>query len=144
VKRIVLLVVGGTAATAASAAMLMAGPAAAAGKSHSVHLTARELQEVKTGSTSFVEMTAVFESGKKVGYDELSCSFPRSPGRCTFSLALKGGALEGHLTSPIGSTDKSTLKGKVTGALGKYAGDQGTIIGTINGKREKFTVTYHS
>jgi hypothetical protein len=144
VKRTVLLCFGGAAAGAATAGILVAGPAAAASKSHTVHLTARELQHVTTGGTSFVQANAVFSAGKKIGYEDLSCAFPRSPGRCTFSVSLKGGSLLGHLTSPITATTKASFKGSVTGGLGKYQGARGTVIGTINGKREKFTITYHS
>jgi hypothetical protein len=123
---------------------VLAGTAAlASGSSHTLHLTTSRLQFVNTPKSTFVETDAVSRAGKKVGYETISCNAGGSQVLCSLSFALAGGMLLGHLTIPITSGESTSVSGKVTGGLGIFAGDRGTIKGSIIGKRSVFTVKYH-
>jgi hypothetical protein len=142
-KRTVLL--GAVAALGLAAAGITAGGAAlAAGGSHTLHLTTTRLQFVNTSKTTFVETDAVSRVGKKVGYGTLSCNDGGQQVVCSLSLALENGMLLGHLTIPITSGESTSVAGKLTGGLGVFSGDKGTIKGEINGKHGTYTVKYHS
>jgi hypothetical protein len=142
-KRTALL--GAGAALGFAAAGITAGGAAlAAGGSHTLHLTTTRLQFVNTTKTTFVETDAMFKAGKKVGYDTLSCNDGGQQVICSLSLALENGMLLGHLTIPINNLQSTKVAGKLTGGLGVFAGDKGTIKGAIDGKHGTYTVKFHS
>ncbi len=122
----------------------LAGPALAAGTSHTLHLTTTRLQFVNTSATTFVETDAVFRAGKKVGYETISCDDGGHQIVCSVSVALEDGMLLGHVTIPITSGKTSKVTGKVTGGLGRFKGDKGTVKGTISGKHSTLTLTYHA
>jgi hypothetical protein len=142
-KRIALLGTGAVAALAAGG-ILVAGTATAAGGTHTVHLKTTRLQVADPSRSTFVETDAVFKAAKKVGYENLSCNDGGTKVLCSLSIALPNGMLLGHVTSPITTSDKTTLTGKVTGGLGIYTGDKGTIKAVVNGKHARYTITYHS
>jgi hypothetical protein len=121
----------------------VAGAALAAGGSHTLHLTTTRLQFVNTSKTTFVETDSVFKSAKKVGYETISCNDGGHEIICSLTIALQNGILLGHLTIPITSDETTNVSGKVTGGLGTFVGDKGTVKGQITGKHSTFTVKYH-
>jgi hypothetical protein len=141
-KRTVLRV----AVAAATLALVapMTGMASAAARVHTQHLTARRLQFVNTSNTTFVETDAVRRGTTRVGYETITCNDGGQQIACSLSLALENGILLGHLTIPISSGSTVHFRGRLTGGLGRFAGDTGTIRGTISGKRSAFTVKYRS
>ena len=139
-KPIALLSAGAAVVVAA----VIAVPALAVGTAHTLHLTATRLQFVNTSATTFVETDAVFRAGKKAGYETISCDDGCHQIVCSMSVALEDGMLVGHVTIPITSGNTSKVAGKVTGGLGRFKGDKGTIKGTITGKHSTMTVTYRS
>jgi hypothetical protein len=134
----------GVAAVVAAGALVLGGDALAASGSHTLHLTTTRLQFVNTSKTTFVQTEAVYRSKTKVGYETISCNDGGNQVVCSLSIALKNGMLLGHLTIPITSTESTSVSGKVTGGLGAFTGDLGTIKGTITGKHSVYTVKYHS
>jgi hypothetical protein len=141
-KRTALQVAVAAAALALAAAMT--GMASAAAKVHTQHLTGKRLQFVNTSNTTFVETDAVRRGATKVGYETISCNDGGHQIACSLSLALTNGMLLGNLTIPISSSSSVHFHGRLTGGLGRFAGDHGKIKGTISGKRSVFTVTYQS
>jgi hypothetical protein len=139
-KRIAILSTGAALVLAGG----IAGTALASGSSHTLHLTTARLQFVNTSSTTFVEADSVSKSAKKVGYESITCNDGGHQIACSLTIALKGGVLLGHLTIPISSSATTSVTGKVTGGLGDYRGDTGTVKGTITGKHGTLTVKYHS
>ncbi len=117
---------------------------ACCGSSHTLHLTTTRLQFVNTSKTTFVQTEAVDKSGKKIGYETISCNDGGNQVLCSVSFAMGSGMLLGHLTIPITSTESTSVSGKITGGLGSFSGDRGTIKGTITGKHSTYTVKYHS
>jgi hypothetical protein len=116
----------------------------AAGSTHTLHLATSRLQFVDTTSTTFVESDAVSRAGKKAGYESISCNDGGHQIVCLVTIALKGGVLLGHLAIPITSSATTDVTGRITGGLGAYNGDKGSVSGTITGKRGTLTVKYHS
>jgi hypothetical protein len=142
-KRTALLSVG-AAAVIVVGGIVVGGTALAAASSHTLHLTTTRLQFVNTSKTTFVQTEAVDKSGKKIGYETISCNDGGNPVLCSVSFAMGSGMLLGHLTIPITSTESTSVSGKITGGLGSFSGDRGTIKGTITGKHSTYTVKYHS
>jgi hypothetical protein len=142
-NRAALLATGATTVIAAGG-VLIAGTASAAGSTHTLRLTATRLQLADTSQSTFVETDAVFKAGKKVGYENLSCNDGGQNVLCSLTIALPNGILLGHVTTPITTSDSTTLSGRVTGGLGIYTGDKGTIRASVNGKHSKYTITYRS
>jgi hypothetical protein len=134
----------GAATVALAAGISAAGVALAAGNSHTLHLTTTRLQFVTPSHPTFVQTDAVYKSSTKIGYETLSCNTAGQQIVCSLSFALKNGMLLGHLTIPITSTTSTDVTGTVTGGLGIYKGDRGTINGVITGKNSTYTVKYHS
>jgi hypothetical protein len=131
----VVIVTGGTVA---------AGAALAAGSSHTLHLTTKRLQFINTSKTTFVETDVIERAAKKVGYESISCNDGGQQIVCSLSLALTNGMLLGHLTIPISSDASTSVSGAITGGLGTYAHDKGTVKGKITGNTSTLTVTYRS
>jgi hypothetical protein len=120
------------------------GIALATSNSHTLHLATTRLQFVNTSKTTFVETDAVFKStNKKVGYSTITCNDAGNEIKCSLTIALKGGVLLGHLDIPITSDSSTNVTGKVSGGLGSFTGDKGTIKGVITGKHATYTVKYH-
>jgi hypothetical protein len=142
-KRTALLSVG-AAAVIVVGGIVVGGTALAAASSHTLHLTTTRLQFVNTSKTTFVQTEAVDKSGKKIGYETISCNDGGNQVLCSVSFATGTGMLLGHLTIPITSTESTSVSGKITGGLGSFSGDRGTIKGTITGKHSTYTVKYHS
>jgi hypothetical protein len=142
-KRTALLSVGATAVIVVGG-IVVGGTALAAASSHTLHLTTTRLQFVNTSKTTFVQTEAVDKSGKKIGYETISCNDGGNQVLCSVSFATGTGMLLGHLTIPITSTESTSVSGKITGGLGSFSGDRGTIKGTITGKHSTYTVKYHS
>lgn len=142
-KRTALLGAG-AAVVIAGGGIAVAGSALATGSSHTLHLTTTRLQFVNTSKTTFVETDSVFKSAKKVGYETISCNDGGHQIICSLSFALENGMLLGHLTIPITSGESTSVTGKITGGLGSFTGDKGTVKGVITGKHSSFTVKYHS
>ena len=138
-KRTALL--GAAVAAAVVAGVAAGGIALATSDSHTLHLTTTRLQFVNTSKTTFVEADAVFKT-KKAGYETITCNDGGQQIVCSLTIALKGGVLLGNLSIPITSDTSTNVTGKVTGGLGKFAGDKGTIKGVITGKHATYTVKY--
>lgn len=134
----------GAVAVVAAGGILIAGTASAAGGSHTLHLATTRLQVTSTSQSTFVETDAVFKAGKKIGYENQSCNDGGTNVKCSLTIALANGILIGHATSPITTHPKTTFTGKVTGGLGIYAGDEGTIEVKANQKHATYTIRYHS
>jgi hypothetical protein len=142
-RRTALLSVGAV-VVIATGGVIAGGTALAAGGSHTLHLTTTRLQFVNTSKTTFVETDVIDRSAKKVGYETISCNDGGTAIVCSLSLALTNGMLLGHLTIPISSGASTAVSGTITGGLGSYAHDKGTVKGQITGKVSSFTVTYRS
>lgn len=142
-KRSVLLSAG-AAVVIVAGGIAVAGDALASGSTHTLHLTTTRLQFVNTSKTTFVQTEAVFNAGKKVGYETISCNDGGNRVKCSLSFALENGMLLGHLTIPITSTPTTSVSGKITGGLGTFTGDTGTVKGRITGRHSSITVKYHS
>lgn len=134
----------GAAVIIAVGGLAVAGAALATASSHTLHLTTKRLQFVNTSKTTFVETDAVFKSAKKVGYETISCNDGGHQIVCSLSFALENGMVLGHLTIPITSGESTNVTGRVTGGLGNFTGDKGTIKGVITGAHSTYTVKYHS
>lgn len=142
-KRSALLGVGALATALAGGGMAM-GATQATGKLHILHVQTHRLQVSNTSRTTFAETSAVRKAGKKVGYETSSCNDGGTNVKCSMSMSLPNGMLLGYITTPITTSDKTTLTGRVTDGLGKYAGVTGTIKADVNGKNSSYTITYHS
>lgn len=138
------LIGSGAIASVVAGGMLAVGSAHAASGAHTVHLRAHRLQLANTSTTTFAETDAVTKAGRKIGYEILSCNDGGTGVRCSMSLSLPNGILLGGVTSPITTSNQTTLTGKITGGLGRYTGAKGTVTAKVSGKDATYTITYHS
>jgi hypothetical protein len=134
----------GAAAVAVAGGIVVAGAAVAAGGSHTLRFTGKSVAHKELGKSHAVETDALTTSGKTVGYQNESCDFGGTNDNCAATFALKGGILIGHYTFPITRGVSTTGTGKITGGLGQYAGDTGTIKIVTSRNAAKVTITYHS
>jgi hypothetical protein len=138
------LIGSGAVATIVAGGILAVGSAQAAGGSHTLHLRSHRLQVANTSKATFAETNVVTKSGKTVGYETLSCNDGGTGVKCSLSLSLPNGMLLGGVTTPITTSDQTTLTGKITGGLGAFVGVKGTVTADVTGKNANYTITYHS
>jgi hypothetical protein len=129
-----MLIAGG--ATAATAV------AAAGGHSHTVRLTGTAIKAKAIGRSYELEADSLRSGGKVVGLSTESCFTGGTGDQCSFAIALKGGQLLGHYTFPISNGDSSVAHGKITGGLGRFTGDKGTIRVTATGHSLQVRLVY--
>lgn len=139
-----VMIGSGAIATIVAGGILAVGPAHAASGSHTLHLRTHRLQVANTSKSTFAETDVVTESGKRVGYETLSCNDGGTGVKCSMSLSLPNGMLLGGVTTPITTSNQTTLTGKITGGLGRFTGAAGTVTAQVSGKNATYTITYHS
>ena len=146
-----------SAIAAAGAAALIAGGGAAAlaipvaASARVTNHTLKFISETKQSHTFSASALAqqdndVNSTGKLIGYDELNITFNLKTGKGTANVALdiNGGFLYGTLAL---SQSSPTMKGIVTGGIGKYKDATGTIVSKpANKAGTKFAITivYHT
>lgn len=138
------LIGSATLATVVAGGVLVIGSANAASSSHTLHLRAHRLQVANTGKSTFAEPDVVTKGGRKVGYATLSCNDGGTGVKCSMSLSLPNGMLLGGVTTPITTSNQTTLTGKITGGLGRYTGAKGTVTAKVSGRNAAYTITYRS
>jgi hypothetical protein len=132
----------GAAATILAGGAIVADSALAAGATHTIKVSATVLKTVEPSNATSVETDRLTRAGKTVGFETQSCNVSQGE-KCAVTFALKNGILLGSTTSSITTSSHGTFKGKITGGLGSYTGDKGTIKGSVDGIRATLTITYH-
>jgi hypothetical protein len=142
--RSAIIALGAVALAAGSCAV--AAPAIASAhagaRTHKLVFTSVLVNQVEYSSTSeALQDKDVNGKGQVIGFDELYTTFnPKTGGKATVAVALKGGLLIGKL-----AITQSGISGTVTGGTGSFAGAKGTISGhslNSSGTRTAVTIDY--
>ena len=142
-------------ATASAAALIAAGgavvlalPAAASPHvtTHTIKFVSVQKQTKIFSSSALAVQDSDVSAGKLIGFDELNIVFNLKTGKGSANVAvdLKGGLLFG--TVPVAQSS-ATMKGVVTGGVGKFKGATGTIVtkpANSAGTKTSVTITYHT
>jgi hypothetical protein len=143
-RKILTILVGAvlTVAVAAPAASASTGPVTQVIKVKAVHTSAT----FHGNSFSFTE--SLWQDGKKVGHDAVTCTFPSpSPtavGHCTGAVNFPGSGYI-FITATTDATDNGA-HGRVVGGTGAFTNATGRLLVVSNdptGNVEWITLTFH-